>query len=209
MILDVHTHAPLPRPEAVGAFEPETLPPENLFPGQLLSCGIHPWSLEKGDFQEESLIASLRKQLSRNDVVALGECGIDIPRGGLLAMQRILFRRQAELAEEFQKPLIIHCVKAHEHILALHSELKPEQPWAIHGFRGKPAVAEMFVRRGIRLGFGPLFNPETLRMMPEELILCETDDSGRDIEEVISSLEEARGCCLRSRIAANTAAFLK
>lgn len=207
-ILDIHTHSALPRPAAVAAFEPDLLPGRNDYPGQIYSCGFHPWLIAEGGLPSEEDFALLAERLKREDVAAMGECGIDIPKGGAPAIQRIAFRRQAEMAEEAGKPVIIHCVKGQEHVLGIHSELRPERPWAIHGFRGKPGVARMFIDRGILLSFGPQFNPETLRITPSELILAETDASGADIEEVIKRFEEARGEGLREVIAANTARFL-
>lgn len=207
-ILDIHTHTALPRLDALAAFEPDRLPRRDDYPGQLYSCGFHPWVLAEGGLPSEADFAMLAERLMREDVVAMGECGIDIPKGGTLAIQRMAFRRQAEMAEQVGKPVIIHCVKGQEHILGVHSELHPGKPWAIHGFLGKPEVARMFLDRGIWLCFGPQFNPETLRITPLELMLAETDDSGADIDEVIKRLEEARGESLRDVIAANTARFL-
>lgn len=208
IILDIHTHAPMPALQAVGAFMPCGLPPQEAFPGQVYSAGLHPWATERLHGLPEESLMLLAEALARPDVVALGECGIDLAKGGELAIQRILFRRQALMAGDAGKPMVIHCVRAQEHILGMHSDLRPGVPWAIHGFRGKPQVAEMFLKKGIWLSFGPKFNPDTLRMVPAEYLLAETDDSGMGINEVISLMEETRCESLVSLLAVNADRFL-
>lgn len=77
-----------------------------------------------------------------------------------------VFRRQAELAESLCKPLVIHCVRAHDIVIGIKKELKPRQNWVIHGFRGKPTVARMLLDAGMWLSFGPRFNPDSLEVTP-------------------------------------------
>lgn len=141
-------------------------------------------------------------------VVAIGECGIDKLKGGPLFKQMQVFKRQIDLSEKLQKPLIIHDVQTHDIIVGLKRDLKPTQKWLIHGFRGKPTVAMMMIRAGIWLSFGPQYNAETLKAISSEYILAETDDSPMTIEEVITSLSATRGEDMTDVVAANTSAFL-
>jgi TatD DNase family protein len=86
--------------------------------------------------------------------LAIGECGldtrIDIPRN----QQIEIFRAQAELSMEGNKPLIIHCVRAYDDIIALHKLLKPQNPWIIHGFNRNERIASMLLEQGILLSIG-------------------------------------------------------
>lgn len=194
MLLDLHTHArakfPVrpPYPEGIISYEPSALPEPDAYPGQLYSVGIHPWTLAEKDMPSEEEWLNLEKAALRPDVVAIGECGIDIPQGGTLAIQRMVFKRQAILAERVRKPLIIHCVKGQEHIIAMHKELKPTVNWAIHGFRGKATVAKMFTDAGIWLSLGPQFQSSTAIYISNDRILAETDASDISIKEVIIGL---------------------
>ena len=113
------------------------------------------------------------------------------------------FKAQALLSERLRKPLIVHDVKCHEGILGVHRDVSPSVPWVVHGFRGKPSVAEMFLRRGISLGFGERFNAETLRMVPPGMIFAETDESRLSIGEIIAALSAARGEDLLPVVTAN------
>lgn len=209
MLLDIHTHALPPYPEGIISCNPAQLPASDAYPDQKYSVGIHPWQLAESGMPTPDQLRQLEAAARRDDVVAIGECGIDTIRGGMLAVQRMVFARHVEISEAVGKPMVIHCVKAHDHIIGFHKDLKPTWKWAIHGFRGKPGIARMLTDAGIYLSFGVQFNPETVRSIPPELILAETDESGAAITEVIGALEETCGRPLRERIGENTCRFLE
>lgn len=202
-ILDIHTHHSAPQPRGVICVAPEAFSPIG---SQLYSVGIHPWDITNGitDQTWEKLEAALENP----QAVALGECGIDIPKGGPLFRQMQLFKRQIDLSEKVAKPLIIHSVKGQEVIIGLKKEFKPTQPWVIHGFRGKPTIAKMYTDAGIFLSFGEFFNEDSLKSLPDEFIFAETDESVLSIEEIIARMSVARGIDLTETIAANTSRFL-
>lgn len=123
--------------------------------------------------------------------LAIGETGADTMVNVPMYAQILAFRFQAALAEEIRKPLIIHDVKAHAEIISMRRELKARMPWIIHGFRGKPSVAEMLLKEGFLFSFGEKFNPETLRMLPVESIFAETDESTLGIHEIIRRMSDS------------------
>ena len=199
MILDIHSHRVAPYPE--GVINPQDLQAEPA-EGQAYSFGIHPWDTAS-EIDEESW-ARLAELVRHPQVVAVGECGIDLTKGGPLYRQLQVLKRQIELSEEVGKPLVLHCVKGADIILGLKRDLQPLQPWIIHGFRGKPSLARQLTDKGIFLSFGEKFNAETVMEMPDDKILAETDDSILTIEEIIGNLSEAGNRDLSSSIAANT-----
>lgn len=213
MILDIHTHNLSPDPTAVIDISSQVkdYPIPDLTgqysDSQLFSVGIHPWWLTE-NFPEESI--SIIEQFAESPQVALiGEVGIDTVKGGPLFRQMLIFKRMVELSERLSKPLLIHDVKAHDIIAGLHKELNPSQTWIIHGFRSKPTVAEMFLRRkGIVLSFGQWFNPMTVHNIPSDRILAETDDSGLPVSEIIHHLSDTRGTDLTGIITRNSARVL-
>lgn len=206
-IIDIHTHHHAPAPEALISVSPKEFNPVE---GQLYSVGIHPWTLPAGVTEDDWRL--LEEVAVHPQVAAIGECGIDLPKGGPLFIQMQVFRRQAELAERVGKPLVIHCVKGQEVLIGIRKEMKPAQPWAIHGFRGKPTVAKMLLDAGMWLSFGPMFNAETLRSVPADRVLAETDESDATIGEVIEALSSALGDVspdeLTQTILHNAATFL-
>ena len=160
----------------------------------LYSAGIHPWWIENAS---ESLISStLQLAASTANVVAIGECGIDHAISTPLVIQQKIFYQHIALSESAKKPLIIHCVRAWQELLAMHSAAKPHQPWIIHGFRAKPSVAEKLLQQGLYLSFGHRFNTESLLITPAERMFVETDDSGLDIAAVAQIVAQAASLTL-------------
>lgn len=209
MILDIHTHRAAPYPEGIVSLL--SCNPD-LIQGQLYSIGIHPWSTgsEAGGSENSTgynsppTLEQLRKLAFDPSVVAIGECGVDILKGGPMFRQLQLFKAQVEISESVRKPLIIHSVKASDVMLGLKRDLEPSQPWIIHGFRGKPQLASQLLNAGFYLSFGEKFYPETISMMPRDKILAETDESLLDIRQIISNLSEAAGADLTPDIERNT-----
>ena len=119
-----------------------------------------------------------------------------------------VLRRQIEISEEVEKPLILHCVKGADIILGLKRDLNPRQTWVIHGFRGKTELARQLTDKGIMLSFGEKFNPDTVMAMPGDMILAETDESILTIEEIIGALSRAANRDVLAEVTANAASLL-
>ncbi|MDE6681403.1 MAG: TatD family hydrolase [Muribaculaceae bacterium] len=200
-LLDIHTHHPAPQPQAVISVSPRDFIPVE---GQLYSVGLHPWD---GEPSPDDLTL-LDETAAHPQVVAIGECGVDPLKGAPMFRQLLTFRHHVELSEQLCKPLIIHEVKAHDIIIGLRRDFAPAMPWAIHGFRGKPTVADMLLKAGLWLSFGMRFNPEALAIVPPDRLLAETDEAPVEISEVIAALSQVSGSDLTDTIAASTAAFL-
>ena len=208
-IIDIHTHNTLPQPNAIEAIcIKNDTPSPTLEKGQLYSVGIHPW--DTVDDITPDTFERLDRLAEDPGVAAVGECGIDLtPHGGPMFRQIQIFKHHIDLSERIAKPLVVHNVKSHDIIVGARKDLKPTQNWAIHGFRGKPEVAAMLIRCGCFLSFGELFNADTIRMVPADHILAETDNSYLSIEEIIYQLSRARGEDLSEIIPANTHRFLE
>lgn len=187
-MIDVHTHAPV-----LGAIY--SLPLEQIranppYPveEQWLSVGIHPWEVTDSwryDF------AHVREWAFLPQVKAIGECGLDLLVPSSCQIE--VFKAHVLLSEEAGKPLIIHCVKAVDELLAIRKAMKPEQPWIFHGFRGKPQQAEQLLKAGLYLSFGEKFNPLSAKLCPASRLCLETDESALSIQEICQRICEARG----------------
>lgn len=136
------------------------------------SVGIHPWDsagVSEADF--DRLL-----DFARSDrVVAIGETGMDALRGPSLPEQERVFIRHIEISEKLGKPMIIHAVRTLHDIIRLRKQLRPSQRWIIHGFRGKPALAEQLIDAGIDISLGKKYNSETLAVIPPEHLFRDTD----------------------------------
>lgn len=158
---------------------------------EYLSVGIHPWYLADND--AENQLESLRKAIGNRQVVAIGECGLDKLKGPSMELQASVFRKEIALAEEHNLPMVIHCVKAYNELVQIKKSTHPQQPWIIHGFRGKEALAKECLQHGFHLSFGAYFQEDALRAVPVEKLFVETDESGMAIEEVYLRIARTRG----------------
>lgn len=162
------------------------------------SVGIHPWDV---DNNWEERFRTIKELAKAPDITAIGECGIDRAHSGAgLELQTEVFRAHITLSEELKKPLIIHCVKAFDNIIALHKECKPQQAWIIHGFRGKPQQAEQLTRAGLYLSLGEHFNAESAKVIPADKLFIESDESSLPINEIYNSVAQARNMSLEELI---------
>ncbi len=183
MYIDLHTHIRNKSASTTAIVSTNTTLPTD---GTLCSAGIHPWDIHNG-WQKE--IEQLRTISHDKRVVAIGECGIDkVKSPASIEVQKEVLKAHATIAEEAQKPLILHCVKGLEEIIALHKEIKPQQAWIVHGFRGKPEQATQLLREGLYLSFGEKFNEESLATTPPDKFFIESDTSSTPIEDIYKSI---------------------
>lgn len=187
MFVDIHTH--ICRQESPSVVSVQNLSPSddlNTFPS-LCSVGVHPWSISgMSDGEMERLHVAAKSP----KVLMIGETGFDKLRcDASLELQEEVFLRHAEIAESVGKPLLIHCVKAFDQLIAAKRRLNPSQTWIVHGYRGKCQQAAQLLSQGFQLSFGPHFNEDSLRMaMQNDCAWLETDESDVPIEALYSSV---------------------
>ena len=157
-----------------------------------ISLGIHPWHITD---EWEQTLRTIRENATRENVKAIGECGIDKTNATAdIEIQNFLFRAHATLAEEVEKPLIIHCVKSVDEIIGIYKEIKPRQAWIIHGFRGKPQQALQLTKAGIYISFGEKHNPDSIKATPLDRMFVESDESSLPISEIYSRIAYIKEC---------------
>ena len=181
------------------------------------SYGIHPWALDKADFQVNEALDKLKENLQRPQVVALGEAGLDKFHADIEQQIR-LFERQIVLSENMKKPMILHDVKSHNEIVALRKKHRAKQPWIVHGFNGTAQDAAQLIRQGIFLSVGEsLLHPDrkiynSLKTIDLNFLFFETDMAKIGVEKVYEAaakLLEMDLDVLKTRIFANFARIFK
>ena len=187
--LDVHTHQSTTDPAVEAIVSTLVQAGGEDVPAALYrSFGIHPCRIE---VDGEEQWKALRQYVELPSCVAIGEAGLDRLATCSMERQIGLFERQAHLAEELSKPLIIHCVRAWEELIACRKAIRPKQPWLIHGFRGKAPLANQLLRQGFYLSFGYYFQPEAARAAWPERLFLETDEASVPIQVVYARVAEA------------------
>lgn len=199
-LFDLHTHNTETPPSVIAIHNiyPEALSDIHQLPNPF-TCGIHPWfinpdSLPQSYRQTETLLA-------QPHCVAVGEAGLDKNCTTPMPIQLDVFRQMIAYSEQYKKPLIIHCVKAFDQLLALHKQLRPAQPWIIHGFRGKPELARQLVAQGFYLSFGQQFNEQTVCGVDADRFFLETDDKVFNISALYQQVAELRNMPLEQLVA--------
>lgn len=160
-----------------------------MYPDAWFSCGIHPWFSDRS----EELLALLQKNAKDPNVVAIGEIGLDKLQDPDITTQIAVFRKQIELAVAIRKPIIIHCVRAWDEIIALYKEYKSSVPWIIHGYRGNPEQTRQLSKLGFKFSLGEFFNKESVKLIPLDSIFCETDTSELTICKVYENISTEIG----------------
>lgn len=188
-IRDIHTHLLPEEPgSALVCIGCGPVPDGALEQGHLFSAGLHPWDVTESF---ENQLSVLENILANPRVLAVGECGFDALKGPSHELQERAFVRQVELSERFGKPMILHIVRDFDTIIRLRKQLKPTQPWLIHGFRGGPTQMDQLYSQGILVSFGPKHNPESLKTVPSNRLFLETD--GRcPIDDVVRAAARVR-----------------
>ena len=182
------------------------------------SYGIHPWALDKTDFQMDEALNKLKENLQQPQVIALGEAGLDKMHKASLERQIELFERQVELSEALQKPMILHDVRSHNEIITLRKKHKAKQPWIVHGFSGTEQDIKQLIGQGIYLSVGEsLLHPErkihkSFKFIDLDHLFLETDMAEIGVEtiyEVAANMLEIDLPTLKTRIFANFARIIQ
>ena len=93
MVVDIHTHNTLTQAQTID------------------TVGIHPWQALVGD------ISAIEDSITTAD--AVGEIGLDFACSVPREEQMRIFRAQLTLAEQHQKPVVLHCVRAFEEVMRI------------------------------------------------------------------------------------------
>lgn len=150
------------------------------YPYVYAAVGLHPENCAGCTDADFTAVAELAAQ---EKAVAIGEIGLDYywaenpPRD----FQKLVFRRQLELALALDLPVIVHDRDAHGDCLEIVSEY-PALRGVFHCFSGSAEMAEALIQRGWYLGFdGPVTYknakkaPEVIALCPLDRMLLETD----------------------------------
>lgn len=136
--------------------------------------GIHPCE-QKMDETEEAL-HRLDQLLRQGLLSAIGECGLDRLSPNSLQWQTALFREQLLLAKHYQKPLVIHCVKAYDLLLAELKQADPDLPILLHGYRGGLGLTRQLLKTpSFYFSLGFRYSSDALHTIPLDRLFLETD----------------------------------
>ncbi len=149
------------------------------YPFIYAGVGVHPHDVKD---MTEADIETLYNYCQNEKVVAVGEIGLDFyydnsPR----ELQKYWFKKQLELAEQVDLPVIIHSRDASQLTFDIIKESKVRKG-VIHCFSGSPELALEYVKMGFYIGIGGVVTysnaknvVKTVEVLNLNNILIETD----------------------------------
>jgi TatD DNase family protein len=150
------------------------------------SVGLHPWFLANETWEKQFEVVKEKSRLQ--NVVAIGEAGLDKVTETGFELQQTVFSKHIQLANDVQKPLIVHCVRAHAEVIALLKQVPAQVPVIFHGFNKSKELAQQLISLGYYLSFGKgLEKPglqDVLAALPMGRIFLETDNSTASIQQI-------------------------
>ncbi|MDR2246966.1 MAG: TatD family hydrolase [Treponema sp.] len=192
-----------------------------LHPGKLYAtAGVHPHDVKTCD---AATLPALRELAAYDEVVAIGECGLDYNRDfSPRPVQREWFEKQAALAVELGMPLFLHERDASEDFTAIlravgaggtlrtpHSGAMPRKfrgltNMVVHCFTGTEAELERYLELGAYIGITGWICDERrgqglrslVRRIPPDRLLIETDAPfllPRDLEKIVAGEKRRSG----------------
>jgi len=153
--------------------------PDELF----LAVGLHPLDAELWHTEMPSEI--LRLARSDRRVVAVGEMGLDFYKACNRERQMEVLRAQLEIAQQLQKPVIIHCREAAADLKAVLQDFQQQGgtiTGVMHCWGGTPEETRWFLDLGLYISFSGVVTfkkaeniQASARLVPGDRLLIETD----------------------------------
>ena len=186
------------------------------------ALGLHPEDV-KADWQEQLAVVEAAIRAHRDELVAIGEIGLDYYWDKTYKEeQKEVLRRQLLLAAELDLPVILHNREATEDIVRIVREVGGRG--VFHCFNGSKETAQQILDLGFYLGIGGVLTfknsklAEKMDVVPLERILLETDapymapvphrgerNESRFMIHVAERLAQVYNCTVEDIISATTA----
>lgn len=142
------------------------------------AIGFHPTELD--NFKDENLMW-LEEHINDDKIVALGEIGLDYHYDNTnKEMEKYVFKKQLEIAEKHNKPVIVHSRDAMQDTFNILKEFNLKG--SLHCFSGSLEMAREFIKMGYLIGVGGVITYKNAKNIVNvienidlEYILLETD----------------------------------
>lgn len=141
------------------------------------AIGIHPEEIDENTFDN---LMFIEKHINDPKILAVGEIGLDYHYDIDKNKQKELFKRQLDIAQKYNKPVIIHsrdCIQETYDIVKMYN-IKG----IMHCYSGSVEMAKLFNKLGFLLGIGGISTfknakkvVEVIKDIPLEYIVLETD----------------------------------
>ncbi|WP_425915650.1 TatD family hydrolase [Acinetobacter sp. TSRC1-2] len=153
-------------------------------PQSYLAPGLHPFYIEQ---HQNSHLKDLERLLKNEACVAIGEIGLDTfskqhKQPEIFKKQQDFFSAQLGMAQQFDKPVLLHIRKSHAETLAILKQHQFKLGGIAHAFSGGIEEAKAFIKLGFKIGVtGQITNPNAKKLhavvqaIGAEHLVLETD----------------------------------
>ncbi len=154
------------------------------FPELAFAVGLHPLDVEKWSPELGEKILYLAQSDRR--VVAIGEMGLDFYKADNIQHQKEVFTAQLEIAQQLEKPVIIHCrdaaVAMKETLQNFNRRNQQAVRGVMHCWSGTPEETQWFLDLGFYISFSGITTFKnakqvhaSAKIVPRDRLLIETD----------------------------------
>ena len=136
-------------------------------PQSYLAPGLHPFYIEQ---HQCAHLSDLEALLRHQECVAIGEIGLDTflkqhKAPEICQKQKDFFTTQIDLAQQYDKPILLHIRKSHADVLAILKYQHFKNGGIAHAFSGGVEEAKAFVKLGFKIGVtGQITNPNAKKL---------------------------------------------
>ncbi len=139
------------------------------------AIGYHPWQIREEEIEEN--LSFIRNHIE--ECVALGEIGLDYKVKVKKDLQQKIFKNLLDIAQRFNKPIIVHCRFSHRRAFEMVKEVGIKRA-VFHWYSGPINLLEEILNSGYFISATPAltYSPphqEAIKRTPLERILLETD----------------------------------
>ncbi len=161
------------------------------------SYGLHPWYIEKTTIDHD--LELLKMVVHEKRCLAIGECGLDKLSRVDFNLQQDVFIEQIKIANQVNKPLIIHCVKAFNELINCLNHHDNKVDVIVHGFNNNENIARIMVNEGFYFSFGKALlgydsnASKAIKNVGRKNFFLETDDADISIKYIYKKAAELLG----------------
>lgn len=143
-----------------------------------IGIGIHPWYIDPNSTLT-SITEKLEAAILEYQPDFIGETGLDKLKPEF-DLQQEIFYIHLQLAQKYNLPLVIHCVRAYNELLAILSKFTALRGM-VHAYNANSETAKQLAKKNMLLGVGSIILNENSQLsksiakIPLEQLLIESD----------------------------------
>jgi len=146
----------------------------------LPAYGVHPWYLNAVNDDWKDVLV---EYLHSHKYSSVGECGLDknVVSKFSYDLQKSIFSEHIDVANQLNKPVSVHCVKAYQLLFDTLKKSNLDVPVVIHSFSGSKEMMRQFCKLNVFFSFSGTITRkhskymDVLRAVPKDRTLLETD----------------------------------